>query len=64
MTCSTPDKFENIRIQLIENIHCDIISNLEAKLWQREKYWQAQLFTVSMNCDWDWYSTNRKGYRK
>ena len=40
--------------------------NLEPKLWQREKYWQAQLFTVSkgMNCDWDWYSNYRKGYRK
>ena len=37
MTCSTPDKFENIRIQLIENVHCDIISNLEPKFWQREK---------------------------
>ena len=66
MTYSTPDKFENNWIQLIEHVHCDIISNLEPKLWQREKHRQDQLFTVSkgMNCDWDWYSTNRKGYRK
>ena len=64
MTFSTPDKFENICIQFVENVHCDNISQLESKLWQREK--KQKLFTVSkvMNCDWDWYSTNMKGYRK
>ena len=36
------------------------------KLWSREKYWQAQLFTLihGMNSTWDWFSSNRKGYRK
>ena len=32
----------------------------------KEKYWQAQHFTLShgMSSTRDWYSTNRKGYRK
>ena len=37
MTFSTPDKFQNISIQLIENVHSDNISKLESKIWQREK---------------------------
>ena len=39
---------------------------LDSNLWQREKYWQAQLFTMShgLNSNFDWYCTNRKGYRK
>ena len=47
MTCSTQDKFEDIRIKLIENVHCDNISKLESMLWQREKDWQTQLIAVS-----------------
>ena len=40
--------------------------DLGGKLWSREKYWQAQLFTLThgMNRTWDWDSSNRKGYRK
>ena len=35
-------------------------------LWEREKYWQEQLFTNSngMNNINDLYSMKRKGYRK
>ena len=35
-------------------------------LLRREQYWQAQLFTIThgMNSSEDWYSNNRKGYRK
>ena len=38
----------------------------DAYLLEREQYWQAQLFTIShgMNSPDDWFSTNRKGYRK
>ena len=63
--CQGVDKLANLKVQLIEQIVCDN-KNLESRLWSREKYWQAQLFTTShgMNCSWDWYSTNRKGYRK
>ena len=63
--CQEVDKLGNLKVQLIEKIVCDN-NNQESRLWSREKYWQAQLFTTSdgMNSSWDWYSTNRKGYRK
>ena len=47
MTFSNPEKIQNIRIQLIENVYCDNISRFESKIWQHEKVWQTQLFTVS-----------------
>ena len=55
----------NIEVQLTEQLQKGNY-DLEGKLWCREKYWQAHLFTRShkMNSVWDWYSTNRKGYRK
>ena len=55
----------NIEVQLIEQLQKGNY-DIEGKLWCREKYWQAQLFTLShrMNSTWDWYSTSRKGYRK
>ena len=39
---------------------------LEQKLRQGEKYWQAQLFTLShgLNSSSDWYCLKRKIYRK
>ena len=63
--CTNGNKVENIEVQLIEQVR-EGNYDLEGKLWCREKYWQAQLFTLShgMNSTWDWYSTNRKGYRK
>ena len=55
----------NIEVQLIEQLQKGNY-DIEGKLWCREKYWQAQLFTLShrINSTWDWYSTSRKGYRK
>ena len=34
-------------------------------LWEREKYWQAQLFTLThgLNSPNEWYAQNRRGYR-
>ena len=63
--CTNGNKVENTEIQLIEQVQ-EGNYDLEGKLWCREKYWQAQLFTLSqrMNSTWDWYSTNRKRYRK
>ena len=63
--CVTTNRLENIEIQLIEQVSGGNY-DLECKLWSREKFWQAQLFTLShgMNSSWDWYSTNRKDYRK
>ena len=40
--------------------------DLEGKLWPREKYWQAQSFTLThgMNSTCHWFISNRRGYRK
>ena len=59
------NQISNLKVQLIEQVDCNM-QNRDSKLWMREKYWQAQLFTLThgMNSSWDWYSTNRKGYRK
>ena len=65
-SCNTTGKFNNVKVQLIETVVSENPDKLDSKLWQREKYWQAQLFTMShgLNSTFDWYSTNRKGYRK
>ena len=59
------NKLENVEVKLIEEVK-EGNFDLEGKLWSREKYWQAQLFTLThgMNSTWDWFSSNRKGYRK
>ena len=63
--CSDIGNIKNMEVQPIEQV-LEGNQDVEGKLWNREKYWQAQLFTLShgMNSSWDWYSTNRKGYRK
>ena len=63
--CTNGNKVENIEVQLIkqaEEGNYDLYG-IEGKLWRREKYWKAQLFTLShgMNSTWDWCSTSRKG---
>ena len=59
--CTSEGKFDELRIQLIESVNVPDIS-LEQELWQREKYWQAELFTLShgLNYPSDWYCLNRK----
>ena len=63
--CTDVGKLKNIEVHLIEQVEQGDY-DVEGKLWCREKYWQAQLFTLSqsMNSKWDWYSTNRKGYMR
>ena len=63
--CTDVGELENIEVHLIEQVE-EGDYDVEGKLWCREMYWQAQLFTLShgMNSTWDWYSTNRKGYRR
>ena len=58
-------KLENIEVHFIEQVE-EGHYNVEGKLSCKEKYWQAQLFTLShgMNSTWDWYRTNRKGSRR
>ena len=56
-----------LRVHLIEKVYCIYDDcNIEDILWDREKYWQSQLFTNAkgMNSISDLYSIKRKGYRK
>ena len=57
-----PHRF--LQVQLIESVVSDL--DLENKLWEREKYWQCQLFTNihGMNNASDLYASKRKGCRK
>ena len=40
--------------------------NNEKVLWEREKYWQVQLFTLrhGLNNLNEWYALNRRSYGK
>ena len=61
---SSASKFEYLQSQLIEvSVQSD--DDIDNVLWEREKYWQAQLFTLShgLNNPNEWYALNRKGYR-
>ena len=51
-------------LQLIESVVSNL--DLENKLWEREKYWQCQLFTDThgINSVSDLYPSKRKGCRK
>ena len=57
-----PHRF--LQVQLIESVVSDL--DLENKLWEREKYWQCQLFTNThgINSVSDLYARKRKGCRK
>ena len=40
-------KFENLQVQLIVKVSVQNDDDINKVLWEREKYWQAQLFTLS-----------------
>ena len=63
---SEGNKFEYLQIQLIEQVSVNNCKNIDKMLWEREKYWQAQLFTLTrgLNSPNEWYAQNRRGYRK
>ena len=63
---SEGNKFEYLQIQLIEQVSVNNTKNIDKMLWEREKYWQAQLFTLThgLNCPNEWYAQNRPGYTK
>ena len=46
INCPGIHKLKNVEIQLIEEVK-EGNYDLEGKLWSREKYWQAQLFTLT-----------------
>ena len=58
--------FQYLKVQLIEQVHCNDLKNIEDILWDREKYWQSQLFTIAkgMNSILDLYSSKRNCCRK
>ena len=64
--CSSFSKFEFLQVQLIEQVFIKDGQDIEKVLWLREKFWQAQLFTLShgLNSPSEWYALNRRGYRK
>ena len=65
--CNSSNPFVYLRVQLIEKVYCIYDDcNIEDILWDREKYWQSQLFTnvKGMNSISDLYSIKRKGCRK
>ena len=59
-------KFEYLQVQLIEKVSVQNDDNIDKVLWEREKYWQAQLFTLNygLNNSNEWYALNRRGYSK
>ena len=44
--CTGINRLENVEVQLIEEVK-ENNYDLEDKFWPREKYWQAQLFTLT-----------------
>ena len=65
--CNFTDPSVYFRVWLIEKVYCVYDDcNIEDILWDREKYWQSQLFTnvKGMNSISDLYSVKRKGCRK
>ena len=55
-----------MNVQIIEQVFNNNQFSIEDLLWEREKYWLAQLFTNlhGMNNINNLYSVKRKGYRK
>ena len=63
---SSASMFEYLPVQLIEKVSVENDDDIDNVLWKREKYWQAQLFTLSheLNNPNEWYALNRRSYRK
>ena len=63
---SSPSKLEYLQVQLIEKVSVQNDDDIDKVLWEREKNWQVQLFTLSqaLNNPNEWYALNGRGYRK
>ena len=63
---SSTSKFDYLQVQLIENVSVQNDDDIDKVLWEREKYCQAQLFTLSygLNNPNECYALNRFGYNK
>ena len=55
---SEGNKFEYLQIQLIEQVSVTYSKNIYKMLWEREKYWHAQLLTLThgLNSPNEWYA--------
>ena len=64
--CHPINSYGYLKVQLIQQVFCDASKDIESILWEREKYWQCQLFTNThgMNGISDLYSRSKKGCRK
>ena len=53
-------------MQLIAHVFVREGEDADKVLWEREKYWQAQLFTLThgLNNMKECYALNKRGYRK
>ena len=62
--CSPNNKHSYLKVQIIEKVFNNNQYSIEDLLWEKEKYWQAQLFTNlhGMNNINDLYSMKRKRY--
>ena len=63
---SSASKFEYLHVQLIEKVFVQNDDDIDKVLWERKKYWQVQLFTLShgLNNLNEWYALDRRDYRK
>ena len=41
------DPFQYLKVQLIEQVQSNNLENIKDILWDREKYWQSQLFAIA-----------------
>ena len=66
MCYSSVSKFEYLQVQLIKKVFVENDDDIDKVLWEREKYWQAQLFALNqgLNNPNELYALNRRGYRK
>ena len=63
---SSASKFEYLQVQLIEKVFIQNDGNIDKVLWERQKYWQVQLFMLNQgfkNLN-EWYAMNRRDFKK
>ena len=58
---SSASEFEYLQVQLIEKSSLQNDDDIDKILWEKEKYCQAQLFTLSHNLSNpnEWYALNK-----
>ena len=57
---------EYLQVQLTEQSFARNGEDIDKILWEKERYWQAQFFTLThgLNSINEWYAINRRRYRK